>query len=159
MTGSVMIGGKRVELAATLGAMIRYKEQFGREYNDDIAALDKLKGDEDKYTTETALVGIKLIWAMAKTADNSIPSPEVWAEIFSEKDIVPIMIEAIALFSASLGDRTGEQERDGNDESFRTEELVALCTQYGISIGELDKLSINMILNIMEAVAEIRKCR
>ena len=159
MTGSVIINGKLVELSATLGAMLRYKEQFGEEYNDDITELSKLKeqDDEEKYLSELALIGFKLLWAMAKTADGSIPPPDIWAEEFKDTDIAPIMLEAISLYAASLGEQEEQQETQKTNDKFTTEGLVALCALYGIGISELDRLSVDMLLKIMNEMAELRK--
>lgn len=158
MTGSVDIGGKKIEISATLGAMLRYKEQFGREYTEDISELSKLKdNDNDKYISAVALTGFKLIWAMAKTADSSVPAPDVWAESFKDTDISMIMLEAVALFSQSLGDHSDENSENGEaNEEFTTEGLTALCTLYGIGINELDRLSVDMVIRIMNEIAKLR---
>ena len=159
MIGSVTINGKPLELSATLGAMLRYKEQFGEEYNDDITELSKLKeqDSEDDYISKLALVGFKLIWAMSKTADSTIPPPDIWAEEFENIDIAPIMLKAISLYADSLGEQKEAQEDPQANDKFTTEGLVALCAMYGIGISELDRLSVDMLLKIMNEMAELKK--
>ena len=160
MTGSIMIGEKRVELSATLGAMLRYKQQFGREYNDDINELNKLKeSGSDEYYKALGVMGIKLIWAMAKTADNGIPSFEVWLNIFDGVDIAPIMSKTLALYSQSLGEHAESDNTDdeeNGDENFSTEALVATCLACGISICDLDRLTVDTVVKIITEIAELR---
>ncbi|MCR5817202.1 MAG: hypothetical protein K6F91_09985 [Ruminococcus sp.] len=164
MTGSVMIGNNRVELAATLGTMLRYKQQFGQEYNDDISELNALKdADEQAYYTKLAVTGVKLIWAMAKTADESTPSFDVWTDIFEGVDIAPVMTEAVRLYTSSLGEHEEEQQADkdndddSEDEPFNTEKLVALCVAYGLSIDDINKLTVSSVISIMSEIASFHK--
>lgn len=162
MTGSVMIGDRRVELAATLGTMLRYKQQFGQEYNDDISELNALKeADEQAYYTKLAVTGVKLIWAMAKTADERTPSFDVWTDIFEGVDIAPVMTEAVRLYTSSLGEHEEEQQADDGDDSedepFNTEKLVALCIAYGLSIDDINKLTVSSVISIMSEIASFHK--
>lgn len=160
MTGFIEIGGRIVELTATFGTMLRYKQQFGIEYNDDIQRLHDLKENDDEYITQTALVGIRLMWAMAKTADDRTPPPEIWAQIFDKTDVMPLMIKAVALFNASVGDTQNNEEPEDNDreeDDFSTEELAAICIQCGISVVDLDRLTVGMVMKILSSIADLRK--
>ena len=160
MTGSIMIGDRRVELSATLGAMLRYKQQFGREYNDDINELNMLKesGGEEYYKA-LGVMGIKLIWAMAKTADNNIPSFDVWLNIFDGVNIAPIMAKTMALYNQSLGEHAesaNTDDEENGDECFSTEALAATCLACGISICDLDRLTVDTVVKIITEIAELR---
>lgn len=158
MTGSVLIDNKRVELSATLGAMLRYKQQFGKEYNEDVSELNKFDENcNEEYYTKLTTTGIKLIWAMAKTADNSIPSFDIWVDTIGNIDIEPILTEAVALYSRSLGEHQSSQDiTDDINSDFCTEELVALCVACGISVSDLDMLSVDMTVKIIKEIADLK---
>lgn len=76
MEKTVKIGAKEVKLKATAALAIRYKNEFGTEFFDDISGA----------TTDLSSVNYKMIWVLAKTADPNIPSFEKWLDGFEYSD-------------------------------------------------------------------------
>ena len=66
----MLLNGKNYELKATGGTLLIFKEEFGKNMFNVISHLDKLNEDID--------IAFQIIWAMAKTADRTIPSFNEW---------------------------------------------------------------------------------
>ena len=109
MEKTIMIDGKPVRFKASGGVMYRYKAQFGRELFADAAALEQVintaKEKKVKVKRKDGKIGFEihkeydltklsleciynLLWTYAKTADDSIPEPQVWLDTF---DVFPVM--------------------------------------------------------------------
>lgn len=86
MEKTIQVDGRDVRFKCTAGTLIRYRNQFNREFLSDIAKLKDIKnGNYDNLT----LAPIEnIIWVMAKTADDRIPDPISWYDTF---DSFPLM--------------------------------------------------------------------
>lgn len=99
MEKTIEISGKKVRFKATGGTMLRYKEQFGREYLADCAELARL--EKSKNISDLDLTPFyRIAWALAKTADPEIPELLDWLDEFDAFPIFDIINE--------LGDIIGE---------------------------------------------------
>ena len=108
---TIKIGEKSVILRANASFLLIYKDQFGREALTDIfpllqmamPVLSLVQGEElgpdaamalgdglSKFDTD---VFIKILWAMAKNADHSLPDPETWIESFDVFPLIDIIAE------------------------------------------------------------------
>lgn len=101
MEKTIVIDGKNVTFKATGGIGYRYKAQFGREYIADAIQMEEFLlstkagvngGDEanplydlTKYSLECVY---NILWTLAKTANENIPSPQQWLDSF---DTFPVM--------------------------------------------------------------------
>lgn len=84
MEKTIEIDGRQVRFKASGGTMLRYKMQFGREYLADMADIDKLIG-EDRTMDISGLdltPFYRIVWVLAKTADDSIPDMLTWYDSF-----------------------------------------------------------------------------
>lgn len=104
----IKIDGKDVRLKVTAGFMYRYKAQFGREYLADIIALeDAAKAAKKAKNVSGRLGGIDfnvmydIIWALAKTADDTIPPPQEWLDTFDTFPVLEIFGEVKELLDRS----------------------------------------------------------
>ena len=148
MEQAILINGKRITLKATAGALVRYRQQFGTEY------VDALQDAKDGNTLDKMTVGFNLIWAMAKTANNSTPPPEIFLKNFANTDILSETINiANKLFEKSMADL----KQDGkNGEKLTSENLIALCMCCGLSTTDIDNLSMSLLLNSISEYNKIR---
>lgn len=145
------IGGKtNIRIKATAGVLIRYKQQFGREYMDDLLEVSNIEDIESESNQlKIATIGYNLLWAMAKTADNSTPPPEEFLNLF-DRDIMKIMpfVEvAEELFKKSMDGIRDFKNSGKSDTPIRTEHLIALSSMSGFNTQDIDNLSISMLFN------------
>lgn len=98
MEKTLTIDDKEVTFKSTAGTVRRYRNQFGQDFFADIVKMyplmqtlssgvdmDKMSPEDLKQLDFSAFENIA--WALAKTADNSIKSPDAW---FDDFDIFPI---------------------------------------------------------------------
>lgn len=97
MEKTILIDGQPVRFKATGGLGYRYKAQFGREYIADAIALENFSvssttddaGEPVYDFTKLSLdLLYNILWTLAKTADDSIPSPMEWLDSF---DVFPVL--------------------------------------------------------------------
>ena len=160
MECTVTIDGKAIALKATGGTLIRYKEQFEEEYYDDVLKISAIKKNQSADLAEkimlSAETGYKLIWAMAKTADNAIPNPDEWIETFEDFPITEILPVANELLTKSMNSCRQGGEKSESGEQFSSENLVACCAICGFSTDDIDNRSIGFLMNCINEYAEIK---
>lgn len=83
MEKTIIVGGKELKLKSTAAFMLKYKAQFRK---DPLQEVMKLQKAED---IDIELL-YNLVWALAKTADNSIKEP---TEFFDEYENLPLLDE------------------------------------------------------------------
>lgn len=112
----IEFSGKKILFRATMRTLLIYKRQTGREYLSDAAELRKIirTGDDGKPLLDAngkpiidlgalnteALCGVA--WAMAKTADSSVPPMDDWLDQFEEFPMLEILTDLFPLMSATL---------------------------------------------------------
>lgn len=100
------IDGRNVKFKSTGAYLLRYKQYFKRDAIQDILRLaDAIDEETSKVKNIDALdleVFFNLIWALAKTADNNLPSPIEWLDTFSEFPLEEIIPEVVDLIFGSL---------------------------------------------------------
>lgn len=100
------IGGKQIKMKSTAGTMMRYRNNFNRDFIKDLVKLqgklsDKLEKGEEFEAIDLDLFE-KIAWCMAKTADNSIPDIESWLDEFETFDIMQVLPELMNLLVANM---------------------------------------------------------
>lgn len=112
----IEFSGHKIPFRATMRTLLIYKRQTGREYLSDAAELRKIirTGEDGKPLLDAngkpiidlgalnteALCGVA--WAMAKTADSSIPPMDDWLDQFEEFPMLEILTDLFPLMSATL---------------------------------------------------------
>ena len=100
------IDGRQVKFKSTGAFLLKYKAQFGRDALQDIFRLQNAinaKTNEIKDLSALDLeVFYNLIWALAKTADPSIPPPMEWLDTFSEFPLIDIIPEVVDMIFSCL---------------------------------------------------------
>ena len=88
MEKTINIGGKNIKFKCTGGTMMRYRNQFNSEF---LIDLEKLSKNTNDNIEKLSLQPIEqIIWALAKTADDTIPEPLIWLDSFESFPIVDI---------------------------------------------------------------------
>lgn len=106
-----MIDGKQVTFKSTAATQLRYKAQFGKDYFADIMKLYPLAKLADVNPEDMDMETLKLLdlevfynllWAMAKTADKSLPDPITWLDEFEVFPLFEILPEVQELIISNL---------------------------------------------------------
>lgn len=150
MESTLYIGGKAINVSAKLKALMLYKRQFGEEYLDRYVQIQKAEGDMERLAEDVTITAFRIIWAMAKAYDNSIPPPDLWLAGFENTDgFLQAVFKAQGLISASTGNKA-EKKSGENDDNVKitTESYLAMAVRAGIgydaalemTIGELNAL-------------------
>lgn len=146
MTEKITVGGRDVLLSAGAGALIHYKKQFRTEYTDDFNGIAELSGT--KKFEKIAQAEMNLLWAMAKTADRSIPPPGDWLTGFTPEELFEASQAARELFMSTL---EGGKGKTDSGKEFTSENLIASALACGLSVKDLDDMPLPMVL---ETVSE-----
>ncbi|NMA65314.1 MAG: hypothetical protein GX957_03620 [Clostridiaceae bacterium] len=159
MEKTISINGKSVNFKASGGCLIKYRQQFGVEYSDDIERVRALKdtnADEETIKILLAEVYYKLMWCMAKTADNSIPDPESWAKEFGDYDISEAMVEINDLLSKSIGDN---EDDEGDGEPFRSESFINCCLICNLTMQDIENMSIGLLMKTVKEHIDMKSSK
>ena len=109
------IDGRQVKFKSTGAFLLKYKAQFGRDALQDIFRLQNAintKTNEIKDLSALDLeVFYNLIWALAKTADPSIPPPMEWLDTFSEFPLIDIIPEVVDMIFSCLKSTTTSKKK------------------------------------------------
>ena len=156
MEKTIAYSGGKFNLRASAAVMIIYKEQFGVEYTEDFSAAIMAPAEAVK-------VGYRLLWAMAKCADDTIPDPDIFIDGLGEDfDLLGAVDSAAELMRKSLGEfavcdtestDTGEEAEPDGDLS---ERLVASALRCGFSVSDLNRISVGFLLRCISANLEGR---
>lgn len=153
MISVVQIGNNLVRLSATAGVLVRYKAQFGTDY---IADAKAIYNEDKSFNAEQFLMtGYRLLWTMAKIADGSILPPDEWAVSLGEFDLEKALSAAQDLFGKSLG--TEKNTADSEDrQPLTAESLIAYAAISKMTIADLDKLPLPMVLDSIEKYIHLK---
>lgn len=113
MEKTITIDDKKIRVKSTGGTARRYRNQFGKDLISDMMKLYPIyqlqeKGiDFDSLDIEVLQhldFGIfeNFLWAVAKTADDSIADPDSWFDEFDEMPIMDILPEIHDLMEKSM---------------------------------------------------------
>lgn len=119
MEKTVKIDGKDVRLKANAKLPLVYRAYFGEEIFKVQIGMISLASKAESASKDKAIklsisdmaqidtVGvIKMIWAMAKCADDSIPELEKWLDGFDEMPIFELINDCVELFLSNLTSTT-----------------------------------------------------
>lgn len=112
MDKTIKIDGRNVIFRKTGGTAMRYKRQFGRELNADLATIySVLPGvkatiETDKFAAMTMMLGVETEWMydilfiMAQQADPSIMDEIEWLDSFDSFNVWTIFFELLPMLQA-----------------------------------------------------------
>ena len=111
----IIISGKEVKLASTAGTLHRYRMQFKRDLTKDILKLESsfksIKEDDADFSSLDLELFEDIAWALAKTADNSIPPIEQWLDQFETFDIYKVLPTIMEMLSANFTSINSDEKK------------------------------------------------
>ena len=154
MEKTIAYSGGKFNLRASAAVMIIYKEQFGVEYTEDFSAAIMAPAEAVK-------VGYRLLWAMAKCADDTIPDPDIFIDGLGEDfDLLSAVDSAAELMRKSLGEfaaeGSGTEGEVSEPDNELSERLVASALRCGFSVSDLNRISVGFLLRCISANLEGR---
>ena len=117
MERMIIVGKKPYKIRASAAVPLIYKAQFGTDYNEDIAELQE--GDDQS----AYIIGCRLLWAMARTVKDKLPTPDQWIVSFKPKELERALTVSRKLFELSLG--SDDDDEGGDGEPFTAERFMA----------------------------------
>ena len=142
MTKKIEIDGKEVLFKASAAIPRIYRIKFQRDIYKDLSALEKAIGKnvEDASTLDTFSLEMfeNIAYVMAKHADANIPdTAEEWLDGFNTFSIYQVLPQLIELW--------GLNKLRPTDHPMTTPLFLLRCVQLGISIRDLDLLTIGLV--------------
>ena len=117
----IKIGGKEIKMKSTAGTMMRYRNNFNRDFIKDLVKLQGKLNEKLEKGAEFEAIDLdlfeKIAWCMAKTADNTIPDIENWLDEFETFDIMQVLPELMNLLVANM-----EQINENDKKKLQPEE-------------------------------------
>lgn len=144
MNATVTIGRQTVPIVATAGVIVLYNSQFGTEYLEDYLSL-KEETNIEKYL----MVGYRLLWCMAKTADPRLLPPDEWILALGDFDLEQPLKIAQKLFTDTMKRCRNDGDVDG--EPLTADRLIAYAAICGMTMSDLDRLSLPLVINSIDS--------
>lgn len=148
MERMITVGKKPYKIRASAAVPLIYKAQFGTDYNEDIAELQE--GDDQS----AYIIGCRLLWAMARTVKEKLPTPDEWIVSFKPKELKQALTVSRKLFELSLGS-DDDDEGGGDGEPFTAERFMALAARCGLSFQDLKHLPLGMAIKTISEYASL----
>ena len=148
VTKKIEIDGKEVTFKASAAVPRLYRIKFGRDIYKDLRQLEKSVGENDEDNSNLDLFSLEmfedLAWLMARHADpaNVPDSPEEFLDQFNTFSIYQILPQLIELWGLNV--QTEKKPRKSERE-MTTPLFLLRCVQLGISIADLDLLTIGLV--------------
>lgn len=162
MRKSVEICGRKVYFEFTIFSLVIYKREFFCELLNDLQEIMQTRIEwlfPEKATEHTETV-YRILWALAKTADDNIPPPDDFLDSFDEFSVFDIFNEIYddVIFSALKYDRKYRvEQKNHNGSNSSTEEMIAVFMNAGLQLCDLKSLTIGMGINLIRANADLNK--
>lgn len=153
MESTLYIGGKAINVSAKLKALMLYKRQFGEEYLDRYVQIQKAEGDTGKLAEDVTITAFRIIWAMAKAYDESIPPPDLWLAGFENTDgFLQAVFKAQGLIAASTGNKKEKESPSEENAKITTESYLAAAVKAGIGYDAALEMTIGELNALFEAM-------
>ena len=149
MMKKIEIDGKAVVFKASAAILRIYRIKFQRDIYKDLSVLEKSIGDGDPEKSSLDMFSLEMFeniaYVMAKHADPSIPdNPEDWLDEFNTFSIYQVLPKLIELWGMNI--RMWRLKKlHATDREMTTPLFLLRCVQLGISIRDLDLLTIGMV--------------
>ena len=148
---NITIDGIDVPFKASAAVPRLYRLKFRRDIYQDFAALQKSVGENTEESSaldiESLEVFENIAYIMAKHADAAIPaSPDEWLEQFNTFSIYEILPQLIDLWGLNVETQVKSKKKHRKTDRPMTTPLFLLrCVQIGLSLSELDLLTIGVV--------------
>ena len=151
MMKKIEIDGKAVAFKASAAIPRIYRIKFQRDIYKDLSVLEKSIGDGDPEKSSLDMFSLEMFeniaYVMAKHANPSIPdNPEEWLDEFNTFSIYQVLPKLIELWGMNIRtDVEAKKKLHATDREMTTPLFLLRCVQLGISIRDLDLLTIGMV--------------
>lgn len=151
MMKKIEIDGKAVAFKASAAIPRIYRIKFQRDIYKDLSVLEKSIGDGDPEKSSLDMFSLEMFeniaYVMAKHADPSIPdNPEDWLDEFNTFSIYQVLPKLIELWGMNIKtDVEAKKKLHATDREMTTPLFLLRCVQLGISVRDLDLLTIGMV--------------
>lgn len=103
MEAVVNIDGKEVTLKATAYNLIVYRSEFGEDiFKARANIFQAIKGTTVDLETVDSLGVARMTWAMAKTADEKLPSFDTWMRGIENLPVIDLLGRCLNLFLSNM---------------------------------------------------------
>ena len=147
----VEIDGKQVPFKASAAIPRIYRIKFNRDIYKDLRSLEKAVGEGDEENSNLDLFSLEMFeniaYVMAKHADPNIPdTPEEWLDEFNTFSIYRVLPSIIELWGLNVQTEVESKKKlRPTDRPMTTPLFLLRCVQLGISIRDLDLLTIGLV--------------
>lgn len=146
----VEIDGKQVPFKASAAIPRIYRIKFNRDIYKDLRSLEKAVGEGDEDNSNLDLFSLEMFeiiaYVMAKHADPNIPdTPEEWLDEFNTFSIYQVLPSIIELWGLNVQTEVESKKLRPTDRPMTTPLFLLRCVQLGISIRDLDLLTIGLV--------------
>lgn len=151
---TVLISGKEVRFRSSAAIPRLYRVKFKRDIFKDLTKLEKsYKGKTDEgeeMQIEDLEIFENVAYIMAWHADPTIPGTiEEWLDEFEMFSIYQVLPEILELWGANLAtDIESKKKRNPSAREITTPLFLLRCLEIGLSMSDLDLLTIGMVLDI-----------
>ena len=150
MVKQIEIDGKQVSFKASAAIPRIYRIKFGRDIYADLRQLEKAVGDNQEAASGLDTFSLEMFeniaYIMAKHADSAVPStPEEWLDGFNTFSIYQILPQIIELWGLNVQTAVQSKKLRPTERQMTTPLFLLRCVQLGLSIRDLDLLTIGMV--------------
>lgn len=150
---TVLISGKEVRFRSSAAIPRLYRIKFKRDIFKDLTKLEKsYKGKTDEgeeMQIEDLEIFENVAYIMAWHADPTIPGTiEEWLDEFEMFSIYQVLPEILELWGANLVTDIESKKRNPSTREITTPLFLLRCLEIGLSMSDLDLLTIGMVLDI-----------
>ena len=151
MKRNIVIDGQEVSFRASAAIPRIYRMRFHRDIFKDLKDLEKGIDKNDPENSSLDMFSLEMFeniaYVMAKHADPSIPdTPEAWLDGFNTFSIYQVLPQIIELWGLNTQtDVQAKKKLRPTDREMTTPLFLLRCVQLGLSIGELDLLTIGLV--------------
>ena len=150
MVKQIEIDGKQVSFKASAAIPRIYRIKFGRDIYADLRQLEKAVGDNQEAASGLDTLSLEMFeniaYIMAKHADSAVPStPEEWLDGFNTFSIYQILPQIIELWGLNVQTAVQSKKLRPTERQMTTPLFLLRCVQLGLSIRDLDLLTIGMV--------------
>ena len=150
----INVGGKDVAFRSSATVPRLYRAKFKRDIFKDLAKLEKSykgsKEDGEEFAIDDLEIFENVAYIMAFHADSTIPDNiDDWLDQFEMFSIYEVLPEILELWGTNLvTDIESKKKLKRSSREMTTPLFLLRCLEIGISINDLDYLTIGMVMDI-----------
>lgn len=149
----IKIGDKDVAFRSSATVPRLYRAKFKRDIFKDLAKLESSykgsKEEGEEFAIDDLQIFENVAYIMAYHADNTIPDNiDDWLDQFEMFSIYEVLPEILALWGTNLVTDIESKKLKRSSREMTTPLFLLRCLEIGISIGDLDYLTIGMVMDI-----------